>query len=568
MRRPESADPRAPSRNLARMTQHVTAAAAIVDELAAAGVDHVFTVPGESFLGVLDELYDRPDIRVVTTRHEGGAAFMAEAYGALTRRPAVCAGTRAVGAGNLAIGIHTALQDSTPMVALLGQVSSAARGREAFQEADLEAMLGTMTVWAHEPTTAAGLGPAAREAGRRALAGRQGPTALIVREDLLAQPVAPQQAAPVLTERPRPTSAQVSQALTMLADAERPVLLVGLDVVASDATELAVAFAERHGLPVVGIWRRPDAFPNDHSHWVGQAGLSRLPCVADVLAEADVWFVVGDRLDENTLAGYSMPRPDTRLVHVHLGEPTGELPIRSGAREFLAAALDRPAPGVAPEPGTRHTERLERVARLRATWERQSTPPPPRAVAEGCVDHNLVVTELARVLTPETVVVLDAGNFTGWAARYLRLTKPGTFLAPISGAMGYAVPAAIGAKLARPDAPVLAIAGDGGFAMTAMELATAAAEGLDVTVVVLDNGEYGTIRMHQERSYPGRPVATALTSIDVATLADALGARGFTVTGPGDLADTLRAAMAYAGPSVVHIHSDPAQRAVAENDHR
>lgn len=542
------------------------AARAVVRALVAAGVDYVFTVPGESFLAILDELRDEPAISVVATRHEGGAAFMAEAYANLTRRPTACAATRAVGAGNLAIGIHTADQDSTPLIALLGQVDSLARGRDAFQEADLATMLGTISRWAVEPESADTVASATYAAAQRSVEGRQGPACVAYREDLLRQEVPLTAFDPVLVERPEPISADVAEVAAALRAAERPILMLGVDVIASAAADLAVQLAERAGLPVLSVWRRPDAFPNDHPHWIGQPGLSALPCVRSALADADLWLVIGDRLDENTLAGYTLPPPDTRVIRIHLDEGAD---IRCGAREFLKSLLSllwqEPPPNA-----TAGAARLARVAELRARWEDESTPAPRPTgqIAQGCVDQYVVSEVLRRALPPGTITVFDAGNFTGWPARYLRWNEPGTFLGPVSGAMGYAVPGAMGAKLARPDRTVVGIAGDGGFLMTANELATAVAQDLDVTIIVLDNQEYGTIRMHQEREYPGRPIATALQGVDCAALAVAMGARGFTVTASGDFEPALRAALAHEGPAVVHVRTDPTQRAVGQDDPR
>lgn len=336
--------------------------------------------------------------------------------------------------------------------------------------------------------------------------------------------------------------------------------MLGVDVIASAATDLAVQVAERAGLPVMSVWRRPDAYPNDHPHWIGQPGLSVLPCVRSALADADLWLVVGDRLDENTLAGYTLPSPDTRVIRIHLDEGAD---IRCGAREFLKPLLTL----VMNEPPMNAAARAARVAELRARWEVESIPRPRPGgqIAQGCVDHNVVSDVLRRALPPGTVTVFDAGNFTGWPARYLRWNEPGTFLGPVSGAMGYAVPAALGAKLARPDRTVVGIAGDGGFLMTANELTTAVALDLDVTIIVLDNQEYGTIRMHQEREYPGRPIATVLQGVDCAALAAAMGARGFTATSCEDFEPALRAALAYEGPAVVHVRTDPTQRAVGQD---
>lgn len=526
------------------MPDLVPAARNVVSALRARGVDHVFTVPGESFLALLDGLHDAPDIRVIACRHEGGAAFAAEAYANLTRRPAVCAGTRAVGAGNLLIGIHTAHQNGTPLLAVLGQVGTDSRGRGAFQEADLEALLSTVSKSAVEPTEAAELGCVTRECLDTALNTRQGPTCVAFREDLLAELVPPEAFdRPVSALPPSPDLAELDAAV---ASASHPILVVGEEVVASGTAGVraAVTLSEALGLPVISTWRRPDAFPNDHPHWVGQAGLSRLPCVAATIAESDLWIVLGAHLDENTLAGYTLPRPETVVHHVDPGFAT---PAQAHITE----------------------QRRTWLADLRARWETESSPRPrPRGeIAEGCVDQFAVAADLRRLLPEGSIVVTDAGNFSGWPTRYLRWNEPGTFLAPVSGAMGYAVPAAIGAKLARPDHTVVAIAGDGGFLMTCNELATAAAEDLDITVIVMDNQEYGTIRMHQEREYPGRPVATALGRVDCAALAVALGGRGWTVTESADFAAAFEAAVAHEGPSVVHVLTDPRQRSVGQFDH-
>jgi acetolactate synthase I/II/III large subunit len=544
----------------------VPAARNVVAALVAAGVDHAFTVPGESFLALLNELYDEPAIRTVATRHEGGAAFMAEAYAKVTRRPTVCMATRGVGAANLAIGIHTAHQDSSPVLALVGQVSTDARHREAFQEVDLQLMLGAISLWSLEPADATQLGELTYRAARVATEGRQGPVCLAYREDLLVEGVTATDFPTQRPSRPHPDAASVIETLRQIRAATTPVLLVGQDVVASHATPQLVALAEREGVPVVAVWRHPDAFPNDHPLYAGHSGLGSLPCVRSVLAEADLWVVIGDRLDENTTSGFSLPSPGTDVVHAYLDagrlEPRGEgTGILTGADSFATSLL---AASLA-DPIDMPAARAVWTRGVRERWEAQSTPR-PQWVRPGYVDQFEVVAAMRRLLPPGTVFVTDAGNFSSWGARYLRWNEPGTFVGPVSGAMGYAVPAAIGAKLARPEAPVVAVAGDGGFLMSATELQTAAREAVPMTVVVFDNGTFGTIRMHQERHYPGRPIATHLGETDLVAFAESLGARGFGVTAIEAFEPALTEALAADGPCVIVVRIDPEQISVAMRD--
>ncbi len=545
----------------------VPAARNVVRALVAAGVDAAFTVPGESFLALLDELRDEPAIRTVTTRHEGGAAFMAEAYAKLTRRPTACMATRAVGAANLAIGIHTAHQDSSPMLALLGQVSTDARHREAFQEVSLEVFLGAISKWSIEPHDPAQLAELTYRAGRVATEGRQGPACLAYREDLLVVDVPPVEFTPLVAGRPYCRAEDAARTVELIRAAARPLLLVGQDVVASRACDQLVRFAEREQVPVAAIWRHPDAFPNDHELHVGHTGLGSLPCVRDTLGEADLWVVIGDRLDENTTHGYVYPTAGTDVVHAYLDagrlEPRGAgHAVVTGADSFADALLaaSEQAPGEARDAG-----RAEWIRSRRERWVHQSTPR-PQQVRDGYVDQFEVVAAMGRLMPPGAVFVSDAGNFSSWGARYLRWNEPGTFVGPVSGAMGYGVPAAIGAQLARPDRAIVAVAGDGGFLMNANELQTAAREHLPITVVLFDNGTYGTIRMHQERHYPGRQMTTDLGSTDFVGLCRSLGADSSLATTIGEFEDAFAAALASDRPYVVVVRTDREQISVAMRD--
>ncbi len=543
------------------------AARSVVAALKAAGVDHAFTVPGESFLGVLNELHDEPAIRTIATRHEGGAAFMAEAYAKVSRRPAACLATRAVGAANLAVGLHTALQDSSPVIALLGQVSTDARHREAFQEIDLETFLGATTKWSVEPDDPATLGDITYAAARRALEGRPGPTAVAFREDLLTAEVPEAAYEPIRAARPHASPDDAAEALRLIREAERPLILAGLDVIATRSAAKLQELAEREHVPVAAIWRRPDAYPNDDHLYVGHPGLGVLPCVTHTLHEADLWVVLGDRLDENTTAGYSLPAEGTDVVHVWLDagrlEPRGRgRGILAGADSFIEQCLDFGAGS----PSPRHTEdRLAWVTDRRDAWVRQSTPR-AREVREGYVDQFAVHEVMRRLIPRGSVIVTDAGNFSSYASRYLPVHAEGTFVAPLSGAMGYAVPACIGARLARPDRLVVGTAGDGGFLMTANELQTAAREGIALTLVVFDNATYGTIRMHQERRYPGRPIATALGESDLAGLARSLGVEAVRVSSLADFEAAFVAALGSERASVIVVPTDPEQVSAAIHD--
>ncbi len=550
------------------MTDHtdlVPGGRAVVDALVAAGVDHAFCVPGESFLGLLDALYDEPRIRVVATRHEGGASFMAEAYGKLTRRPAACMGTRMVGGGNLAIGIHTAMQDSTPLIALLGQVSTEARYREAFQEAQLEAVFGPTVKWAVEPPRADRLGELTARAGRIAVSGRPGPVVVSLREDLLDEQVARPRLQPIRPVSPGPDPRAVADALRLLRGARRPLMLLGGGVLASGASDLCVQFADMEQVPVIAMWRRPDSFPNDNPLYLGHAGVGAAPCVPRRMLDADVILALGTRLSENATHGYTVPAPTTRLIHVDLlpeqlgGHRQAEVACVSDARLFmealLAAATAEPI-----ERGVREG-RGDQNEVDRARWEAETLPGRGQAHA-GYVDQQVVAAHLRRLLPRDAVTTTDAGNFGGWPARYLRWQETGTFLGPTSGAMGYAIPAAIAAKLAYPQRKAVAFVGDGGFLMTGAEIETAVRIGTPFVAVVYDNGQYGTIVMHQRRDHPGRAVATSLGSVDVAGYARALGGVGFTLRDDREFPAALDEALAADRPAVIHLRVDPDQISV------
>ena len=542
-----------------------TAGRLVADTLAAAGVRVAYTVPGESFLPLLDGLVEA-GVRVVATRTEGGAAFMAAASAALGGHPTAVLATRAVGAANLAIGLHVAHADSLPVIALVGQVARSSRGREAFQEVDLAATIGGYCRWAREVRDVAALPSVLDEALRRATAGRPGPVLLSLPEDLLAEEVgqsaASRSASPVVPGSSRavpPDPVLVRRVLHLLLDAERPVILAGGGVLRSRATADLVRLAEMVDVPVIAAWRRPDVFPNDNPRYLGMSGYFAAPTVRRRLEMADAILVIGSRLNEIATFHYAIPGAGTRWAHVDM-EPLGARPGLAGptialaadARTFLREARRVLASGVLDAEG------LER--RRAATTADRAAYEEARRVDTSAWDGpgvhpGRVVATLNRVLSPDTIVSTDAGHFGGWAARGLILRRPGTFLGTTAGAMGFAVPAAIAASLAGPGRPVVALTGDGGAGMTFAELETAVRHGVHPVVLVFDNQRYGTIHDHQvERGFA--PVATDLGPVDWARVAEGFGARGIRVERDDDLEPALRAALAAQLPTVLHLVVD------------
>lgn len=539
---------------------------AVVDVLAASGVDHVFAVPGESFMGLSVEIAAHEKMRLVTTRHEEGSAFMACAYSTLTRQPAVCMATRMVGAGHLAIGIHSAAQDSIPVIAIVGQIKTAWRHREAFQEAELATVFAPLAKWTVEVPRADRLAELTARALRVACSGRPGPVVLVLREDTLTEDVERSNHVALEVSRPAPDNTAVKRAFDLLRSAKRPALIVGGGLSASRAWQQCVQFCELEQIPVLTSWRRPDAFPNDHPLYLGWAGLRSPESPSNRLLAADAIMAVGTRLSEWTTVKYRIPAPSARLIHVDLaaeeigGHVQADVPVVADAGLFLdamirAAQADPISPDVL-------GQRQERNASDRAQWEAETTP--TRGTARsGYADQQAVAGHLRRILPPDALIVSDAGNFSGWPARYLRWNEPGTFLGPASGAMGYGVPAGVGAKLARPDKSVVVIVGDGGFGMTGLELETAVREKAPIVVLVYDNQQYGTMRMHRERDFPGRVTHEGLGPIDFAQLAESLGATGYTVDDDEEFPGALNDAMKAGIPAVIHIKCDPDQVSAA-----
>jgi acetolactate synthase-1/2/3 large subunit len=539
------------------------AGVAAVRVLAERGVRYAFGVPGESFLGLLDALYETPEIKLVATRHEGGASFMADAVGKLTGQPAICMGTRGVGSANLAIGVHTAQQDSTPLIAMVGQVETPFRHREALQEVELAQFFGPITKWAVEPPTGAELPRLTSEAYRRAVSGRPGPVAIALRGDILDED-APN-SLPTATAIPgsTPSCASISATIDLLRNAKKPLIIAGGGLTRADAAQALAKFAETAGIPVMTAFRRLDAFPTDHALSLGGLSFGTSPAMRARAKEAGVVLAIGTRLAELTTLGYTVPNPNAKLIQIDISpDDLGKtfpatIAIVADARAALDALND--GAGTVEWPDRSAQNRADRAAYVTG-----STPPSTPAT-ENLVDPAMVIAELQRQLPPEAILTSDAGNFFGWVARYYGFRRPRTFLGPTSGAMGYAVPAAVAAAIVMENrVPVIALAGDGGFMMTSNELAVAAQLGLRVVNVVFNNGIYGTIRLHQEREYPGRVSGTDIWSPNFGHYARAFGGLGVRVERNADVAEAVRQVLAHDGVSILDVAVSPETIAVGQ----
>jgi acetolactate synthase-1/2/3 large subunit len=527
----------------------------LVDQLRVHGVDTVFAVPGESYLAALDALGDARDaIRLVVCRHEGGAANMAEAYGKLTGRPGICFVTRGPGATNASIGVHTALQDSTPMLLLVGQVARDTTDREAFQEIDFRRMFGQMAKWVTQVDDPRRLPELVSHAFYLAVSGRPGPVVLALPEDMLTEACETADAEPYKVVQAHPGAGELAAMRALLADAHRPLMLVGGGGWSAQASADALAFAEANGLPVAASFRCQDRIDNRAPIYVGDVGLGVNPALAARVRDADVLLAAGPRLGEATTSGYTLvdvPRPRQRLVHVHPGaEELGrvyqpDVAINAGLPHFFAAARQ-----LEPVDGTRWRDW---ATGARADYEAWARPQP----GPGELNLSDVVVWLRERLPHDAVLANGAGNFSVWAHRFSQFSQFATQLGPTSGAMGYGLPAAIAAKLVRPDSDVVCFTGDGDFLMTGQELATAVQQRVAIVVLVVDNGMYGTIRMHQERAYPGRPYGTDLVNPDFVAYARAFGAYGELVERTDAFPEAFERALAAGGPALLVLRVDP-----------
>ena len=526
----------------------------VVAALRAHRVDMAFSVAGESYLEVLDALFDAPQIRLVTCRQEGGAAFMAEAYGKLTGKPGVLLVTRGPGACNASIGIHTAFQDSTPMVVLVGQVARHQIDREAFQEVDFRKMFAPLAKWVAQIDLAERVPELINQAFQVATSGRPGPVVLALPEDMLRDSRIAPVVSPYRPVRAHPGATDLAELRRLLGAAERPMMLVGGSGWSDDACRDIASFARANDLPVCCSFRRQDIIDNRLPCFVGDLGTGASPSLVARLKEADLLLAVGARIGEITSQSYSLlgiPEPGKVLIHVHASaEELGRvfrpsLAIQSGMPEF-AAAVTTVAPMAAP-----HWSSWREA--VRAEYEAELIPSPSR----GPLDLGEIMRWLRDRLPDDAIVTSDAGNFSGWPNRFLQYRRPGRQLGPTSGAMGYGVPAAVAAKLVHPDRLVVGFCGDGGFMMTGQELATAALEGTGPIILVFNNSMYGTIRMHQERRFPGRVVGTALRSPDFLALAQAYGVFGASITSTADFAPAFEKAASSSRTSIIELKMDP-----------
>jgi acetolactate synthase-1/2/3 large subunit len=527
----------------------------LIDQLIVHGVDHLFCVPGESYLAALDAMHDAP-VNVTVCRQEGGAAMMAEAYGKLTGRPGICFTTRGPGSTNASPGLHIARQDSTPLIMFVGQVARHMREREAFQELDYRAVFGTIAKWATEIDDAARLPELVSRAFYVATSGRPGPVVVALPEDMLTEEASVADAPPSEPIETHPSPAQMAEVQKLLAAAERPVVIVGGSRWSGAAVQRFVRFAETFDLPVICSFRRQMLFPADHPSYAGDLGIGANPKLVARIKDSDLILLVGGRLSEMPSQSYTLldiPAPKQILVHVHpdpqeLGRVYRPHLAINASPTRLAAALETMQP-----PGA-----IKWSARTRQAHDDYLAWSDAAAVRHpGDLQMGQVMAHLSDTLPRDAIICNGAGNFSAWPHRFWRFRAYGTQLAPTSGSMGYGMPAAVAAKRIFPERTVVTFVGDGDFLMNGQEFATCVQYDLPVIVILVDNGMYGTIRMHQEKHYPGRISATALKNPDFAAYARAFGGHGERVERTQDFAPALERAIASGKPAILHCLIDP-----------
>lgn len=530
----------------------------VVDSLLAEGVSKLFTVPGESFLPVLDALYDASEhIELISTRHEEGAGFGAEGYAKASGEVGVCIVTRGPGASNLSIALHTARQDSTPLVALVGQVPTTFRHREAFQEVNFESFFAPLVKWAIEIPQADRIPELLQQAFRVARSERPGPVVVSLPENVLYQISSAVTPPSVRLLNPRPDSGGLEDALDLLMTAKAPLLIAGREVLTSRSTESLVELAEHLALPVMTAFRRYDAFPNQHDHYVGNLGLGAPDQALAPLANADVVLALGVQFTQMTTSQYRYPGSTARLIHVTASQETAgswrspEIALVADTGLFLRDCLaslneSKRKPGNV-------SERTENIGGYRALYEKASAFEGPPASDSGSVSISALLRSVKQLAPDDAALVTDAGNFSGWVSRYYPFTSPSTHFGPGSGAMGYGLPAAIGVSCAAPLRRVVAFAGDGGFTMTMNELSTVRKHDLNIVSVVFVNDLHGTIRVHQEKQYPGRQIGTDLRNASFRGIAAAHDIPAYLVAGNDEFDAAFREAMETSGPSLIEV---------------
>ncbi len=528
-----------------------SAAEVLVDQLRIHGVQHVFCVPGESYLAVLDAFHDS-DLTVTVCRQEAGAAMMAEAVGKVTGRPGVCFVTRGPGATNAAHGIHIARQDSSPLVMFVGQVARDTREREAFQEVDYRAVFGAMTKWTTEIDDPARVPELVSRAFYTAANGRPGPVVIAIPEDMLVERVAVADAPPYAPIETSPGPAEMAKFAEMLGAARSPIILLGGSRWSQAASDRLGRFAQKHSLPVATTFRRGSVFDQTHPCYAGDLGIGPNPKLLERIKNSDLVIMVGGRLGELPSQGYTLfdiPRPQTTFVHIHPGaEELGRvysphLAINATPAAFTAALeqLKFPRAATGDAEGA-HADYLQ--------WTDKPT------VQPGGVNFGAVMVWLRENLPGDAILCNGAGNYAAWIYRFFRFRRFASHVAPASGSMGYGVPAAVAMKRLYPDRPVVCLAGDGDFLMNGQEFATAVQYNLPFTIIIVDNGMYGTIRMHQEREYPGRISATELRNPDFPAYARAFGGFGASVERTEDFPAAFKQAIASGKPAIVRLAID------------
>lgn len=529
----------------------------LVKALHELGAKRVFSVAGESYLPVLDGFLDYPDIEVVTCRQESGVTFMAEAYGQLTNTPGIALVTRGPGACNASIGVHTAMQSSTPMIMLVGLVNTADRDKEAFQEFDIKQMFGSLSKWQATIDKAERISEYIARAWHVAMSGRPGPVVLGLPEDILFPQTPDQEFKSIPLSLSAPHQSDLNNVKNILSKAERPIIMLGGGMWSDDGIKDIISFSKSSHIPVVTSFRRQDIFDHTNGNYIGELGTSSNPDLIQRVKQADVILAINTRINEMASQGYTLLEKGQKLIHVYpQGEEFGksyipDLTILSDPNMFASSLA-----GALRIDGRAWASWRDAGRKAYSEWTDMSALPEKKW--QGA-DLSHIYSYLQSNLPKDAIVTTDAGNFSGWAQRYLRYGRPGRLLAPVSGAMGYAVPSAVAASMQYPDRVALGICGDGGFMMTSQEIATAMHHGAKPIIMVCNNGIYGTIRMHQHREYPGRASATGLTNPDFVKLGESYGAYAARVLKADDFPAIWQEAMKQDRPSLIEIKMDPAQ---------